>query len=174
MDGATVDTYETDYGFRYFAFDKNNGFTLNGQKMKLQGVCMPVSYTHLHVYIQTPYFIPDDSILDALKIAAKSGVDVRIMIPCKPDHPFVYWAKMCIRDRYKRDCNDTLIFLPVRRMLCYVHPNWDISSALSILRSSARSADIWTAKDLWKWRLRCLLQMPGELRQDRLRHISML
>ncbi len=25
-------------------------------------------------------------------IAAKSGIDVRIMIPCKPDHPFVYWA----------------------------------------------------------------------------------
>lgn len=45
-----------------------------------------------HIYIQTPYFIPDDSILDALKIAARSGVDVRIMIPCKPDHPFVYWA----------------------------------------------------------------------------------
>ena len=45
-----------------------------------------------HVYIQTPYFIPDDSILDALKIASRSGIDVRIMIPCKPDHPFVYWA----------------------------------------------------------------------------------
>lgn len=45
-----------------------------------------------HVYIQSPYFIPDDSILDALKIAARSGVDVRIMVPCKPDHPFVYWA----------------------------------------------------------------------------------
>ena len=45
-----------------------------------------------HVYIQTPYFIPDASILDALKIASRSGVDVRIMIPCKPDHPFVYWA----------------------------------------------------------------------------------
>ena len=45
-----------------------------------------------HVYIQTPYFIPDDSILDALKIAAQSGIDVRVMIPCKPDHPFVYWA----------------------------------------------------------------------------------
>ena len=27
-----------------------------------------------------------------LKIAAASGVDVRLMIPCKPDHPFVYWA----------------------------------------------------------------------------------
>ena len=56
------------------------------------------NYLHLihsakdHVYIQTPYFIPDDSILDALKIASRAGVDVRIMIPCKPDHPFVYWA----------------------------------------------------------------------------------
>lgn len=45
-----------------------------------------------HVYIQTPYFIPDDSILDALMIATRSGVDVRIMVPCKPDHMFVYWA----------------------------------------------------------------------------------
>lgn len=44
------------------------------------------------VYIQTPYFIPDESMMDALIIAAMSGVDVRIMIPCKPDHPFVYWA----------------------------------------------------------------------------------
>lgn len=44
------------------------------------------------IYIQTPYFIPDDAIKDALIIAAKSGIDVRIMIPCKPDHPFVYWA----------------------------------------------------------------------------------
>ncbi len=45
-----------------------------------------------HIYIQTPYFVPDDTILSALKIAAGSGIDVRLMIPCKPDHPFVYWA----------------------------------------------------------------------------------
>ncbi|MGL5435863.1 MAG: cardiolipin synthase [Lachnospiraceae bacterium] len=45
-----------------------------------------------HIYIQTPYFVPDDTILSALKIAAQSGVDVKLMIPCKPDHPFVYWA----------------------------------------------------------------------------------
>jgi len=42
------------------------------------------------VYIQTPYFIPDPSIIDALRLAALSGIDVRIMIPCKPDHPIVY------------------------------------------------------------------------------------
>jgi cardiolipin synthase len=44
------------------------------------------------VYIQTPYFIPDGSIMDALRIAAQSGVDVRLMIPAVPDHMFVYWA----------------------------------------------------------------------------------
>ncbi|MDN7024863.1 cardiolipin synthase [Methanoculleus sp. FWC-SCC1] len=44
------------------------------------------------IAIQTPYFIPDVSIIDALRIAALSGVDVQVMIPDKPDHPFVYWA----------------------------------------------------------------------------------
>lgn len=45
-----------------------------------------------YIYIQTPYFIPDVSFLDALRIACLSGIDVRIMIPNKPDHMFVYWA----------------------------------------------------------------------------------
>jgi cardiolipin synthase A/B len=44
------------------------------------------------IYIQTPYFIPDASFYDAIRIASLSGIDVRIMIPNKPDHPFVYWA----------------------------------------------------------------------------------
>ena len=44
------------------------------------------------IYIQTPYFIPDEAIYHALIVAAYSGVEVNIMIPCKPDHPFVYWA----------------------------------------------------------------------------------
>jgi cardiolipin synthase A/B len=35
-----------------------------------------------HIYIQSPFFIPDDSILEALKAAALAGVDVRIM--CAP------------------------------------------------------------------------------------------
>ncbi|MFZ3579018.1 cardiolipin synthase [Virgibacillus sp. DJP39] len=47
-----------------------------------------------YIYIQTPYFIPDESLADALRIACLSGVDVKIMIPNKPDHPFVYWATL--------------------------------------------------------------------------------
>lgn len=44
------------------------------------------------IYIQTPYFIPDDAVYTALMVAIHSGVEVNLMIPCKPDHPFVYWA----------------------------------------------------------------------------------
>ncbi len=44
------------------------------------------------IYIQTPYFIPDEPMLEALKIASQTGVDVKIMIPDRPDHPFVYAA----------------------------------------------------------------------------------
>lgn len=47
-----------------------------------------------YIYIQTPYFIPDESLMDALRIATLSGVRVKIMIPNKPDHPFVYWATL--------------------------------------------------------------------------------
>lgn len=46
------------------------------------------------IYIQTPYFIPDDALKEALHIALLSGVEVKIMIPNKPDHPFIYQATL--------------------------------------------------------------------------------
>jgi cardiolipin synthase len=46
------------------------------------------------ILIQTPYFIPDKSFLDALRIACSSGVDVKIMIPNKHTHMFIYWATL--------------------------------------------------------------------------------
>lgn len=53
-----------------------------------------ISKAKKSIYIQTPYFIPDDTIQDLLKIAVLSGVKVNIMIPNKPDHIFVYWATL--------------------------------------------------------------------------------
>lgn len=44
------------------------------------------------IYMHSPYFIPDKGYINALRIAAKAGVDVRLIIPNKPDHIFVYWA----------------------------------------------------------------------------------
>jgi cardiolipin synthase len=45
-----------------------------------------------NISIQSPYFIPDQSVLEALKNAARSGIDVKIMIPDRGDHAFVYGA----------------------------------------------------------------------------------
>lgn len=43
------------------------------------------------VYIQTPYLVPDAPMLEALKIASLSGVDVRFIVPGEPDHFFMEW-----------------------------------------------------------------------------------
>ena len=59
------------------------------QKIKEAYIKMIVS-AKKRVYLQTPYFVPDDSFISALLIAKKSGVDVRIMIPAKPDKKTVY------------------------------------------------------------------------------------
>ena len=46
------------------------------------------------IRIQTPYFIPDGAVLNALKLALLSGKEVYLMLPKKPDHMFVYWASL--------------------------------------------------------------------------------
>ncbi len=46
------------------------------------------------IYIQTPYFVPDRTLTDCLKTAALSGVDVRIMIPGKPDKKYIYYITL--------------------------------------------------------------------------------
>ncbi|ANS77032.1 cardiolipin synthase [Paenibacillus yonginensis] len=46
------------------------------------------------IWITTPYFIPDDGIFQALKTAAVSGVDVRIIIPYHSDNRLVHWASL--------------------------------------------------------------------------------
>lgn len=38
------------------------------------------------IYIQTPYFVPDESFMEALKVAVFSGVEVVIMVPSKSDN----------------------------------------------------------------------------------------
>lgn len=45
-----------------------------------------------YVYIQTPYLVLDSPMMEALKISALSGVDVRIIVPDKPDHFFMEWV----------------------------------------------------------------------------------
>lgn len=44
------------------------------------------------IWITSPYFIPDESMLAALRLAVLRGVDVRILLPSRPDHRIVYAA----------------------------------------------------------------------------------
>jgi len=53
-----------------------------------------ISSAENSVFIQTPYFIPDASILMALKTAALSGIDVRIMLTGMLDKRVPYWAAL--------------------------------------------------------------------------------
>ncbi len=46
------------------------------------------------VWITTPYFIPDEAVFAALRLAVMRGVDVRIMIPSRRDHFVVFEASM--------------------------------------------------------------------------------
>ncbi len=46
------------------------------------------------IYLETPYFIPDEAMLTALKTASLAGVDIKIIFPCRPDHFTVYHASL--------------------------------------------------------------------------------
>lgn len=47
-----------------------------------------------HIYIASPYFIPNESVLTALKTAALGGIDIRIMLPGQSDSRVVYWSSL--------------------------------------------------------------------------------
>ncbi len=49
-----------------------------------------ISRARDYIYITTPYLIPDNELITALSLAAKSGVDVRIITPAVPDKWYVH------------------------------------------------------------------------------------
>jgi len=44
------------------------------------------------IWIASPYFVPDEDILTAIKVAALSGIDVRLLVPKRPDKKIVFYA----------------------------------------------------------------------------------
>ena len=57
-----------------------------------QGYVRVLTSAKRYVYMETPYFLPTDPILFAMRTAALSGVDVRLMIPYETDTKIVEWA----------------------------------------------------------------------------------
>lgn len=51
-----------------------------------------ISSAKKSIYIQTPYFIPDEGLIDSLKTASLSGITVKIIVTGIPDNKAPYWA----------------------------------------------------------------------------------
>ena len=58
----------------------------------MQGYVRIILAARRYVYIETPYFLPNEPVLFAIKTAAQAGVDVRILCPLRSDARFVEWA----------------------------------------------------------------------------------
>lgn len=58
----------------------------------MQGYVRILLEAKRYVYMETPYFLPTEPVMFAMRTAALAGVDVRIMVPLHSDAKFVEWA----------------------------------------------------------------------------------
>ena len=63
---------------------------MDGENVSEQVYLQIINNAKRYLYINTPYLILDDSMISALCLAAKSGVDVKIVTPHKWDKRFVH------------------------------------------------------------------------------------
>ena len=60
----------------------------------MQGYIRVLLEAKKYVYIETPYFLPTEPFMSALRIASLSGVDVQLIIPLKTDSKIVHRASL--------------------------------------------------------------------------------
>lgn len=71
-----------------------------------------ISSAKKSIYIQTPYFLPTDALQQALEAAAAARVDVRVMIPCRPDSRLLRYASFSYVTRCLRNGIKVYLYLP--------------------------------------------------------------
>ncbi|MDD4010103.1 MAG: cardiolipin synthase [Fermentimonas sp.] len=69
-----------------------NSGPLNDDKNISHGIVQAIYDAKKSIFIQTPYFLPPEAMIDALQAAAIRGVDVRVMISKRSDVPLVQLA----------------------------------------------------------------------------------
>lgn len=74
-----------------------------------KGYLSVISRAREKLWLTSPYLVPGEAMLEALCLTSLSGVDVRLLLPGKADHPLVYWATM--------NCCDELLRAGVRIFL---------------------------------------------------------
>lgn len=66
----------------------------------MEAIFCAVTMAKEKIYITTPYFMPNNSVLTALTTASRSGVDVKVIIPYESDS----WAAQYASDSYVEQC----------------------------------------------------------------------
>lgn len=70
---------------------------VNAEPLGMHSNIMEAMFTAItrakkYVYIETPYFVPTESLLQAIQTVAMSGIDVRLVMPRKSDNAYVQYA----------------------------------------------------------------------------------
>jgi cardiolipin synthase len=78
--------------FGNIAIQAVNSGPLKEEREIAQGILQAIYDARKSIFIQTPYFLPPESMTDALQTAAARGVDVRIMTSKETDMPLVHAA----------------------------------------------------------------------------------
>lgn len=65
-------------------------------------ICEMAALAKERLWISSPYFVPDEAVATALETAVARGVDVRLLIPIRPDHLIVFLAGYYFEDRLLR------------------------------------------------------------------------
>ena len=122
LDGKIVDTYVTNTGFRFFQFDPQKGFSLNGKSMKINGVCEHHDLGCLGAAVA------EDALHRKLRILKEMGVNA---IRCSHNPPAPELLNMC----------DTMGFI-------VMDESFDMWRRKKTQNDYARFFDEWHERDL--------------------------
>ena len=70
-----------------------------------------ISHARKYIWLQTPYFVPPEPLLNTMKVAALSGVDVRLMVPARTDNFFM----RPVNESFYGECLDAGIRIFLRK-----------------------------------------------------------
>lgn len=62
------------------------------------------------LWIATPYFVPDQTLVQALELAILRGVDVRLMLPLTSDNLFVHWVSLSFAEQLQTAGAQVLLY----------------------------------------------------------------
>lgn len=98
-----------------------------------------IDHAQHHIYLTNAYFVPDHVLLDALKLAARRGVDVEILVPWTSNHILADW----ISRSYFQDCLEAGIRLwgyrdaMIHAKTCTIDGEWSTIGTANLDRLSA-------------------------------------